>query len=294
MDFSEENLETISSLNMHNMTIREAVEADSKIGSHFHYSRGVWWKEVRPFFYQPMPFIKPIIPHRTGPDPLKALGGFYHAVPDGAVSNGVIITNEISDSTNYETVIIKAKMRNQIKRALKSVRVCQVDNLDDLLDDGYQIYMDWVNRTNDNMTKQHDVQTYRNWITRVFHHPYVLILGAYYENRLIAFSTSYAVDGIAEGSRMYSINAYQNLYPSTALTYAMIKISQNNAGIKRIMNGLRSHKASLEKFKAKLGFSHVSYPAYVYIRPIIRSVVRWFMPIQYKRLMGQYDTDDSN
>ena len=50
MDLTERNLETIASLRLHNMTVEELAEADRRAGLRLHFSDGVWWREVKPFF----------------------------------------------------------------------------------------------------------------------------------------------------------------------------------------------------------------------------------------------------
>lgn len=288
MNFTEENLETIRFTQFHNMTAEEMVDSGRKNGTKFHFSHGLWWRQVKPFFYQPIPFLKPAIPHQVEPDRLKALGGFYHRVPEGDLSNGIMTVNEIEDHTNYDLGILRAKVRYEIRKALSQVRIRRIDNLDELLNDGYQVYESWQNRIDDVFGGRLDAQNYRRWITGVFHHPYVLILGAYFENRLIAFTLAYAVDGIGELSKTFSHSSFQNLRAVSALNYCYIKICQNNSDIKNVCNGQLSHKPSLEEYKAKLGYSHVSYPAYIHLRALVRPIVQFLLPIQYKRLMGQY------
>ncbi len=288
MDCTEQNLENIRLIHFHNMDVKEMVDAGSTIGSQFHRSQGLWWRKVKPFFYQPLPFLKPVIPHQAEPNLLKALGGYYHRVPAGALSNGTITVNEIKDPPNYDLEMLKIKVRNEVRKGLKTVVIRQINNLDDLTDDGCQVYMSWKGRTKDVLGGGFDEQNFRRWITQIFQHPHVLILGAYFENKLIAFVLAYAVDGIAELSKTFSHSSFQNLKPVSALNYCYIKICQNNPEIVKICNGLRSHKPSLEEYKFKLGFQHISYPAYIYLRPLIRPMVRLLFPIQYKRLMGQY------
>jgi len=63
MDFTEQNLENIRAIHLHNMSVVELVKADAQVDSRFHLSKGVWWREVKPFFYQPAFFMTRLMPH---------------------------------------------------------------------------------------------------------------------------------------------------------------------------------------------------------------------------------------
>ena len=66
-----------------------------------HYSKGVWWEEVKPFFYHP---AVPSLASKSSPvrqNPLSALGGYYHFLPDPDGANGTVVVNEIPDLRSY-------------------------------------------------------------------------------------------------------------------------------------------------------------------------------------------------
>ena len=42
MDLTGKNLETISSIRLHNMTVAELAEVDRRAGMRLHFSDGVW------------------------------------------------------------------------------------------------------------------------------------------------------------------------------------------------------------------------------------------------------------
>src|SRR5271157_3822382 len=118
MDLTDQNLETISSLRLHNMTIEELAEADRRAGSRLHFSDGVWWREVKPFFYLPANFLTRIVPSHARPKPWLAVGGYYHMVPPEVGGNTVIVTNEVSNPASYQLASLKSEKRRQIRRAL--------------------------------------------------------------------------------------------------------------------------------------------------------------------------------
>ena len=291
MDFTDQNIETISTIPLHNMTIEELVEADLRAGSRLHLSGGIWWREVKPFFYLPASFMTRIIPHQARPNPLRAFGGYYHMVPQEGPSNGMIVTNEISNPASYQLESIKANKRREIRRALAFFRICRVTQLKDLLGDGFRVYLDWEKKTKNVRVKLSNPSVFNRWITRNFRHPYRLILGAYAQNHLVAFQIIEAIEGVANISHTFSDSSFNALTPASALRYSYLKICGRHRAIHKACGGFRSLRASLEQYKSELGFQHVSYPAFIAVQPIIRPLVRWFMPLEYRRLMGQYETE---
>jgi hypothetical protein len=289
MDLTEQNLETISSIRLHNMTMAELVEADGKAGARLHSSDGVWWREVKPFFYLPANFMTPVIPYQAKPKPWLALGGYYHMVPAGAPGNGVIVTTEILDPSSYGLQSLQPKKRQQIRRILAQFRIGRVEKLDDLLTDGFRIYLDWEKRKNPRV-KRSNPTVFARWITRMFQHPYKLILGVYAQEHLVAFLTAEAVEGVANASELFSDSSFDRLAPSVALRYAYAKIAADSPDIRKVCDGFRTLIDSLEHLKSLLGYQHVSYPALISLRPLIRPLARLLMPTEYRRLTGQYTT----
>ena len=291
MDFIEQNLATIRSLYLHNMTVEEMVEADRRVESLFHFANGTWWLEVKPFFYRPAAMMARIVPRCRTPAPWRALGGYYHMVPDGVPNNGSIVVNEVPHPASYELESLPKKVRSDIRRGLAGLQISRVSNLTDLLVDGYRIYLAWEKRMGSVRVKRSRQQVFSRWITRVFHHPHNLILGAYCENRLVSYVVAQAVDGIADLSKSFTDPDFYHTNPSSALIFSYVRICGQNLNIHKVCNGLRSTKDSLERYKEKLGFQHVSYPAFIHLRLGLRSLVSWWMPEQYRRLTGAYRSE---
>jgi len=290
MDLTDRNLETISSIQLYNMTTEELVEAEKMMGRRLHYSEGTWWKQVKPFFYLPANFMTRVVPQQCRPKPWVALGGYYHMVPTGAPRNGAIVINEILDPSSYGLNSLQAKKRQQMRRLLAQFRIARVERLNDLLTDGFRIYRDWEKRKNPRI-KRSNPAVFEKWITRLFHHPHQLILGAYDQSRLAAFLTAEAVEGVANATELFTDSSYAKTAPSVALRYAYAKIAAQSPGIYKVCDGFRSMVESLERIKLLLGFQHVPYPAFINVRSFFRPWVRLLLPTEYRRLMGQYRTE---
>lgn len=288
---ADANWETIRSIHLHDMSVEEAVNAASKVESRFHYSKGVWWEEVRPFFYSPAASALVIAKGQSAPSPLLALGGYRHLLPSEDGANGWVIANEIPYLHSYRLESLRSMVRHNIRRGLRRLRIAKVMNLDNLLKDGYQIYRGWLQRHPDARIKRSSPDVFERWIRRVYQHPYQLVLGAYEGDRLVSFIIGESVMGTANIAMCFTHTDYYRLTPNTPLVFAFITICQRNPAIQKSRHGLRGFGEELTQFKENLGYKQIAYPAYISIRGPARPLARWFFPNQYRRLMGQYEEE---
>lgn len=292
IDLTEENLYTIANTHIHNMRVSEAVSADRRLEAKFHYATGIWWREVKPFFYQPAAFMTRIVPRSHTPTWYLAAGGYYHLVPDGAESNGGVTVNEISSPASFELEHLKRGVRYRIRSVLKKLSLARIESLDILVRDGYRIYLQWEDKYKDARVKRSNPDVFQAWSASLLAHPYKLIMGAFDGERLVAFIIAEAVEGVGQLSKTFTDSEYYSLSPASALNYAYLRICGSNSEILKACNGLQTGNATLEEYKVSLGYRAVTYPAYISLSAVVRPLVRWFLPTQYKRLMGQASTDD--
>ena len=284
------NWERIRSLHLHDMTVEEAVHAGSRVESRFHYSRGVWWEEVKPFFYAPAAPGLAFERGSSAPNPLLALGGYRHLLPSERGANGLLTANEIPDLRAYRLENLRTMVRHNIRRGLRRLRIARVTELRDLLGDGSEIYRGWAERHTGVRTRRSSPEVFARWITRVHAHPHQLILGAYDGERLVSFIIGESIQGTANIAMCFTHSDYYRLTPNTPLVFAFITICQQNPAIQRSRHGLRISD-ELAQFKENLGYRQITYPAYISIPAAVRPLARWFFPAQYRRLMGQHDDE---
>jgi hypothetical protein len=287
-DLTDANLERIGRIGLHSMKIEDVVAADGAGESKFHFADSVWWREVKPFFYQPANVAIRLLPGQSRPNLISAIGGYYHMVPEGAECNGKIVFNEIQNPSGFDVSAIRKTKRNMIRRGLRTLRIDKISDSKLLLGEGFKIYLDWEKRTDGLLVKRSAPEKYARWIKTLFDNPYELILGAFAGNQLIAWIVARATEERADLVKAFSNSEFNQLEPTSALIYAYILICGRNPQIRIACDGLRSLKPSLEDYKAALGFQHVEYPAYIHLRRGIKPLVRRFLPTQYKRLMGEY------
>jgi hypothetical protein len=287
VDYTNNNLEYIQSIRLDNITEMEKINAERELGRRIHFSKGVWWQETKPFFYTPVQQFEPFDPLNSAPKLWLSWGGYYHVVSDKIQANGFIILNEISAPSSFSLEILNKNARYEIRKGLAKLEIKQLTNLEQFLNEGFQIYRSWLNRTPDAREKKSDKE-FKIWFTKLFNQSHNLFLGAFYENQLVSFIIADAFENIAYLRYSYSHSEFNNLFPSSVLNYAYIMICTQDNSIKKITNGLRSHRDSLNKFKLKNGYQHITYPAFIKINPLVRPFAKIIFPRQFKRLMGEY------
>lgn len=287
-DWTEDNNETIASLRLHSMSVEEMVAADRREGARLHFSDGVWWREVKPFYYQPANPAMVLGAGEARPKWWLSFGGYYHLVPSSIGANGSVVYNEISDLATYDLAGVRKTKRHMIRRGLRALRVMRITEPDVLLGEGYRVYLDWEQRTAGVRVKRSAGAVYERWVRRLLQHPHQLVLGAFHGERLAAWVVARAIEGRADLSKAFSHSEFRHVEPTSALIHAYLLICQRSPQIRVACDGLRSLKPSLEEYKAGFGFEHRAYPAHIHMAPLIRPVVKRTLPDHYRRLIGDY------
>jgi hypothetical protein len=288
MDFMQRNLEFIHTTVLHNTAVDEFVQAEQRVESKFHRAKGVWWREVKPFFYYPAVPGMAIVPGEFFPKPWRALGGYYHRVPKDAAANGQIVVNQVPDLQQFRLDRLKKKVRYDIRHGLSTFELRRITLSEDSLEQAFYIYSAWEKRIGDVRVRRSNPAVFRAWATRVLQHPFNLVIGAYQGQRLAAYIITSAVEGCADVSKSFTALEFYPESPTSCLYYAYVSICAHSTGIQSACNGLRSMNVTLQQYKEKLGYSPVCYPAFICLRPVIKPLVRHFLPRQYRRLMGEY------
>jgi hypothetical protein len=288
-DFTDSNLEFIKSTAIHCMDTAEIIAFDKDLNprSKFHCADSVWWRRVKPFFCQPADIFATIVPGQQRPNPLTALGGYYHMVPIGCQANGRIVYNEIKNPSGFDLSSIRQTKRNMIRRGLRQLRLQRITSADVLLGQGYEIYREWYQRIFGHPLSETDISNYTRWVEVLQRHPYELVLGAFSGDRLAAWVVARAHGDRANLTKALGNSEFHSLEPTSTLIYAYILICAQNPRIKTVRNG-GVGKPSLEEYKAALGFEHVEYPAYLRLPPGMTPLARRLFPSGYKKLIGDF------
>jgi hypothetical protein len=114
------------------------------------------------------------------------------------------------------------------------------------------------------------------------------MLGALDGDRLLGFSLSFAIDGVAYGHKAFIGNAGRRHCLDLLCFHAEALIAQRTPGIHTLVNGLHApENEGLCDFKRRQGLIVAEYPSLTTMHPIAGSVIRYLRPHQFYRLTGR-------
>jgi hypothetical protein len=248
----------------------ELARQQANVEDRVHHNCGVWWRRARPFFWQPCFTYQPLDPSEAWPSRLLALGGFTHIAKEGAETNGFFRSIVHDNIPNYSIRVVSRERRTKIRQGLAHLTVRMLEPAE-LLDQGYEVYVSWRNRVGWGRNKG-TPHKYKGWIGKVIKQPKRLRVGAFHQNRLVAFMLPFACDGFVVLSYIASHSDSLRLHPNDVLYHTLMTIGRQTRGIRMAEFGPVSSKESLDKFK--LGYGSVrEFPSYTWINPILRPFV---------------------
>lgn len=249
------------------LSLEELARQQANVEDSVHRHQGIWWRRARPFFWQPCFPYQRIDPKLAWPSRLRSLGGYTHLTNERSGSNGMFRAIVHEDLPRYSIASLNRVRRKKIRAGLCSLEI-RIVRPDDLLEAGYDVYVSCHSRIHWGRNK---CSRYRfvGWMTRMLQQQKRLILGAYYNDRLVAFMLPYACGEILTPSLIVSHSDFLALHPNDVLYHAFLTIGRQTPGSQMADLGPVSSKPSLDNFK--LGYGRVQeFPSFTWINPAIR------------------------
>lgn len=263
----------------------ELARQHAAVEERVHFHRGVWWRRAGPCFFFPSFALAEVDHRESWPHPVRALAGFTHLSSPNSPCNGVYRALVREDVTKYSLASLSQYRRHNVRRALARLTVRVLENLHDLIEDGYEVYLSCHRRIQWG-TDRGDRQAFGRWITKAFKQPKDFILGAYKEDKLVAFMFTNVVERVASVCYVASHSGFLKCFPNDALFHAFLCIARQTRGVETAWFGPISTDRSLDQFK--LHYTSIKqFPSYTWINPLVRPLFnRWIRP-KYPWLHGQ-------
>jgi len=252
----------------------ELARQRAALGDRVHFHQGVWWEQARPFFCMPCAPLARLDQSLARPALRHSLLGFTHLALPGTPANGRRQMIAAENVSRYSIATLSRKRRSLVRKALSYLQIRPIERLDDLLTDGYAVYVSWHQRNGWGCNRS-DRAAYSAWITRAFSQPRRLSIGVYRGDRLVAFSLTLAVGNVAEPSFLASHTDALDFLPNDALFHAILCISRQTPGIDSVDFGPVAAKPTLNEFKLHYA-TLKSIPSYTWVNPLLRPLfARW-------------------
>ncbi|HBG04524.1 MAG: hypothetical protein A2075_14235 [Geobacteraceae bacterium GWC2_58_44] len=267
------------------MTMDEFAMCQQAEGLKLVHLDGVWWVEIRPFFFRPLfPFAE--IDPNSKRYPLKALvGGLLHVVPDGVAANSTMNFFVYDDLKNYSLETLSRKRRKVVMKGLENFTAKPLTDPDEFVATAYDVYMSFQKRTNYSYKDERvNREVFSEWARNLFRNPKIRKLGAYHKDKLCAVETSYRIEDVIIGDTLFANDLSLSL-KVTDFLYHTLREAAVHTDARYFFVGLPTGVKSLDQSKLIRGCKLLNKPACYKINPLTLSVVKVFMKSSYHKLL---------
>ncbi|MEK6798885.1 MAG: hypothetical protein AABZ12_07980 [Planctomycetota bacterium] len=251
----------------------------------FADATGRWWYGVKPGFAWPADFFSPFDTAEKAA-PRRRLLGWQFPVSAGAANSSVWL-NVVHDLAGYGIESVAENKRRAVRRGLRELDVRVADPTDPATcSAACEVWNSHVVRTSWN--KATSVDKFQAGWAELADWPGTTVLVAREKSgdpNVAAWLIARCIDDTVFVDTLASHTDRLAHRPNDAIVFACL-VAAERAGLRHAHYSLCSNIASLEAFKASLGFVPHPFPARLQLRRPIGLALRWLRPATYRRLLG--------
>jgi hypothetical protein len=267
------------------LTVDEFAEYRQAEGMKLVKIDGIWWAEVRPFFYRPLFPFREIKPWSKRYPAKAFLGGVLHVVPSSIVTKSCINFHVYDNLQNYSLDLLSSKRRKVIRHCTAKFSIRPIPDLDEFISAAYPIYRVFYQRTNywyknERNEKEHFIA----WANNLYDLPKINKNGIYLDNKLSGVETSFRIEDIIFGDNLFSDNEGLRNDIIDFLVHS-VRESAAHTDAKYFFSGLPTGVTTLDSSKRMRGCQLLSLPAYCKINPFALSAAKLFMKDSYHKFL---------
>lgn len=269
------------------MSISEYARVQALRGRKTVQVGSVYWKEVRPHFYRPLPPYVSLDPKRVMA-PRQSFGGYQYAVAPEEDANSAINFRVFDDCANYSLASQGREYRRMVRAGQKVFDVRFIREAADLGEMGHKVYLSFYQRTHYGyMSERVKRQVFDQWIASMFSCPKTIVIGAYAERELKSVTVCYWIGDLLLYATSFSDTESLKLHVSDLMLHVVREMAAAQPGIRKIIAGLYGGGNGPDKFDLLRGGKVERRPARLVIQPAISvPVLQAFWPNQYRKLVG--------
>ena len=283
-DYSDVSVATVTPMTEEQLAAQRVREGLKVVLSH-----GRYWLRISPGLYDGIHWLS-----RRDPEeirrPTLLCWGFRGALSDDHASeaSGSIPIHLLRDLKDFDLEHVPSKeIRHHLRAFWKQdVRIVHVNSPEVLRDQGYEVFCSWLSRTEHRSpdSKAH----YLGAIERTLQNPGTLVLAGMAGDRLLGYSTQWAVDRTAYLHELVVSTEALDMHLSAAINHECIQVFRRTGLIDEICPGLHMpDKGGLSTFKARQGFELTHVPCLVHMNSLAATFIRRRYPDKFYRFTGQ-------
>jgi hypothetical protein len=274
------------------MTIDEFAAFERSQGAKIASIDGVYWRQVRPFFYRPLLATQEYVPRAVSAPPLALFGGFQHALASSEKANSLLNILMFEDIRNYSIDSLERHKRKQVRSAARYFVVRPIVDVNEFKEKAFPVYSSFYQRTQYQYKAERRERDYFClWAQGLFSFPKVAVVGAYQEGQLVAVSISQWVEDTIVYSMVFCAAEALRLNVTSFLLHLLREAAANSEQVKRISVGMYKYRGrtGVDEFYFTRGCSLVRKPAFLSINPAMKVILKSSLPRQYAMLLGRID-----
>lgn len=258
------------------MTLREYGALETGLGANVVEYDHTWWRWTRWGFLRPLfPFDSFDRRSRRIPRQGRWLG-YQHAVRSASRANSVLRLIVFEKLREYSLGALPKRLRQRIRKGLEIFRVEQILDPVRFTEEAWPVYCAFFRRTgykyrSDRIRKER----FAEWAAALFSRPEVQVLGAYDANGLAGIDSLWPVEDVVVAGPTFSRTDALKGRVSDVLLHALREKALQLLGSRILVMGWLTGIASLDGFKLERGARLLELPAYAWLAPWTRSLVRF-------------------
>jgi hypothetical protein len=274
---------------LYRMSLQEYAGLQQAVGEKIVCVGGQWWRRVRSYFFRPLlPFQE--FPARSRELPSTAwLGGVQHVVPCGQQANSTMSFLMFIDGGDYSVDSLRSKPRRQVRLAEEQFSVSLLTDRALFKEQAFPVYTEFYARTRYRyLAERSKKQNFDRWADAIYDYRTSLILGAYRGSQLCAVSIAHAVEDTLIYSTVFATAEALRDHVSSLLLHTVRLKAREDGSIARVYAGMpkTSEAHGIDEFLMRRGCQMMTKPAYMWLNPASKLLLRWFLSGQYARLRG--------
>ena len=267
------------------MTVDEYAQQEMGAGLKLRRVNGLWWHEVRPFFYRPLFPFAWFVPGDFRPPRWSMLVGYHHPVPARKYANSEMRLLVFDDLKRYSLEQLPNAYRKNTRKGLKHFEIQPIRNLRQFIGEAFKVYLSFHDRTGwEYKEERTDPAQFTRWAESLFAAPKTKVWGAFAEGRLRGVTISFRVENVIISPTYFADTEALRLRISEAMLHVLRAQAAQAPGAQYLYLGMAGSKNSLDQFKMSRGCQLLTLPAYCWLNPVVRAMAKRWRKQDYQRL----------
>lgn len=265
------------------MSLGEYAQFEIANNARVNKHRGIWWRQIRPFFYRPL-FPLQEIPS----DSINSFfTGYQHLVPEGSRSNSYMNFFIFDNLHRYTIDELKHDYRKNIRKGMKHFDIVELPHSRYNLQDAYPAYLSFYQRTHYGWDKSRKHKMiFESWSNRISQIPKVHLLGALDNEALVAIAILLLVENVIIYETFFCHTSALTKRVSELMLHYIRNVAAKCKEADILYLGSFTNRPSIDTFKLSRGCRVISRRACYHIHPLMLHMIKLFKRKSYQKVIG--------